>query len=81
MPASRKEMTTAGPAYLAAATPVVAKMPPPTTLAMPSAMRLAGPRTLEFSRSRSVSACEMIASRFVCATRGIVAASAAAAHC
>ena len=46
-------MTTRGPGVLAPRRPVVTKMPPPTTLAMPSAVRLNGPTALESSRARS----------------------------
>src|SRR6476659_1241189 len=56
------EMTTAGPAWADAATPGVTKIPPPTTLAMPIAVRLNGPTAFESSRARSRLACRMIVS-------------------
>jgi hypothetical protein len=62
IPAATNESTTAGPACSDAATPVVTKIPPPTTLAMPIAVRLNVPTALESSRSRSRFACRMIAS-------------------
>jgi hypothetical protein len=46
-------MTTAGPAYCAAAVPVVTKMPAPTTLAIPSVVRLNAPIAAPSSRFRS----------------------------
>jgi hypothetical protein len=52
-PARRNEITTAGPAYWAAAVPVVTKMPAPTTLAMPSVVRLKVPIAAPSRRLRS----------------------------
>ena len=45
-------MITAGPAYSAAAVPVVTKMPAPTTLAMPRAVRLHRPERLGIRAGR-----------------------------
>src|SRR5258708_7834171 len=44
MAAATKERTIAGPALVAAATPVKVKMPAPMMAPMPRAMRAAGPR-------------------------------------
>src|SRR3954452_6032194 len=56
-------MTTAGPEKSAAASPVVTKIPAPTTLAMPSVVRLNVPTAPESSRPRSVLAWARMASR------------------
>src|SRR5689334_14818830 len=56
-------MTTAGPAYSEAASPVITKMPAPTTLAMPSVVSENVPTAFESSRPRSVFACARMASR------------------
>ena len=56
------EKITAGPAYWADASPIVTKMPAPTTLAMPMAVRLNGPIAAESSRLRSILACATTAS-------------------
>jgi hypothetical protein len=62
-PASTKEITTAGPAYCAAAVPVVTKMPAPTTLAMPRVVRLKAPMAAPSRRFRSFLAWTRIVSR------------------
>ena len=72
-------MITAGPAYCAAAVPVVTKMPAPTTDAIPSAVRLTVPIAALSSRSRSRPACATTASKFEWVKTGIVPESAARA--